>query len=409
MVRPIPMTQPAKLINGDKTAAAVDRARGELRHGRAVLVRDGDRALLIGGLEALEDTVCGAIKAQASGRFVLLLNWRRAEVLGARAKDGALVSLTLSAPDDSLASAQELAYGARAKELSLPALEVIDGDGLADAAMVLARLAQLAPALMIAEVSGTTTADLEASLSTGDVLTVNADDILRAEGQTPRIKRVSAARVPLVEGIETQFIAFRGPMPSDEQVAVVIGNPDMSKPVPMRVHSSCLTGDVFGSLRCDCGEQLEATIRKLTAMGGGIVLYLAQEGRGIGLTNKLRAYGLQDSGVDTYDANAHLGFEPDERRFDIAGTMLADLGVKSVRLLTNNPRKVDSLRAEGIDVVDRVPLTGGLTRFNAQYLRTKVEKGGHFGEAAYSRGLDEQGETNEDAKIAPFPVGKVGF
>lgn len=403
------MTKPPKLINGERTAAAVDRARAELRHGRAVLVRDGDRALLVGGLEALDDTVGEAIKAQASGRCVLLLNWRRAEALGAPAGDGALVSLTLSSPDDSLAAAQELAYGVRAKELHLPEQQVIEGDNLANAAMVLARLAQLAPALMIAEVSGTTTPDLEASLSTADVLTVDAADIFKADGQKPRIKRVSAARVPLVEGMETRFIAFRGPMPSDEQVAVVIGNPDMAKPVPMRVHSSCLTGDVFGSLRCDCGEQLETTIRKLTAMGGGIVLYLAQEGRGIGLTNKLRAYELQDAGVDTYDANAHLGFEPDERRFDIAGLMLADLGVKSVRLLTNNPRKVDSLRAEGIDVVDRVPLTGGLTRFNANYLRTKVEKGGHFGEAAYSRGVDEQGETNEDAKIAPFPVGKVGF
>jgi len=403
------MTQPPKLINGDRTAAAVDRARGELRHGRAVLVRDGDRALLVGGLEALDETVCAAIKAQAAGRFVMLLNWRRAEVLGARAGDGALVSLTLSAPDDSLASAQELAYGARAKELRLPELQIIDGDGLADAAMILARLAQLAPALMIAEVSGTTTPDLEASLSTGDVLTVDAVHIVKADGQTPRIRRVSAARVPLLDGVETRFIAFRGPMPSDEQVAVVIGNPDMSKPVPMRVHSACLTGDVFGSLRCDCGEQLDATIRKLTAMGGGIVLYLAQEGRGIGLTNKLRAYELQDAGADTYDANAHLGFEPDERRFDIAGLILADLGVKSVRLLTNNPRKVDSLRAEGIDVVDRVPLTGGLTRFNAQYLRAKVEKGGHFGEAADMRGADEQGEMSEDAKIASFPVGKVGF
>lgn len=387
----------------------MDRARGELRHGRAVLVREGDRALLVGGLEALDEAVCRAIKAQAAGRFVLLLNWRRAEVLGARAGDGSLVSLTLSAPDDSLAAAQELAYGVRAKELVLPEQEIIQGDSLPTAAMVLARLAQLAPALMIAEVSGTSTPDLEASLSTGDVLTVDAADIMRADEQTPRIRRVSTARVPVLDGVESLFIAFRGPMPSDEQVAVVIGNPDMSQPVPMRVHSACLTGDVFGSLRCDCGEQLDATIRKLAALGGGIVLYLAQEGRGIGLTNKLRAYELQDAGADTYDANAHLGFEPDERRFDIAGLMLADLGVKSVRLLTNNPRKVDSLRAEGIEVVDRVPLTGGLTRFNAQYLRAKVEKGGHFGEAADMRGADEQGETSEDARIEPFPVGKVGF
>ena len=380
-----------------------------MRHGRAVLIRDNDRSLLVGGLEALNPDVCAAIQTQADGQFTLLLNWRRAEVLGTEARDGALVRLSLSAPDDNLACAQEIAYGARFAELDLPILQVIEDDELAASAMQLARLAQLAPALMVADVTGRSSADLEKGLSSGDVLKVDVDAIATAATVAPQVRRVSAARVPIVDGVETRFIAFRGPMPSDEQVAVVIGDLDLDQPVPIRVHSSCLTGDVFGSLRCDCGEQLDATIVKLTAMGGGIVLYLAQEGRGIGLTNKLRAYELQDAGVDTYEANAHLGFEPDERRFDIAALMLAELGIKAVRLLTNNPRKVDSLRAEGINVVDRVPLTGGLTRHNAQYLRAKVEKGGHFGEAARDRDSDEQNERTASAKVTPFPAGKISF
>ncbi len=403
------MTEAPQPINGDRATISVDRARADMRHGRAVLIRDGERALLIGGLEALDPKVCKAIQTQADGAFTLLLNWRRAEVLGTAAGDGSLVCFSLSEPDDNLACAQELAYGTRADEVDLPILQVIEGDRLSAAAIQLARLAQLAPALMIADVTGRSTAALEAGLSSGDVLAVDVQAIAASTGLPPQVRRVSAARVPIVDGVETRFIAFRGPMPSDEQVAVVIGDLDLDRPVPIRVHSSCLTGDVFGSLRCDCGEQLDATIVKLTAMGGGIVLYLAQEGRGIGLANKLRAYELQDAGVDTYDANAHLGFEPDERRFDIAGLMLDELGVKSVRLLTNNPRKVDALRAEGINVVDRVPLTGGLTRHNAQYLRAKVEKGGHFGEAARYRDADEQNERAKGAEVTPFPTGKIGF
>ena len=403
------MTNALKPINGDRDVIAVDRARAELRHGRAVIVRDTTRAFLVGGLEALQPDVVTSIKDQAGGVFTVLLNWRRAEVLGAQASDGSLVKLTLSAPDDNLECAQELAYGARVSELDLPAVQVIEEDDLASTAILLARLAQLSPAVMIADVSEHQSPDLERALAKGDVLQVNVSAINGAEGIEPRVRRVSGAHVPIVDGVETRFIAFRGPMPSDEQVAVIIGELDTEQPVPIRVHSSCLTGDVFGSLRCDCGEQLDATIVKLTAMGGGIVLYLAQEGRGIGLTNKLRAYELQDVGVDTYDANAHLGFEPDERRFDIAALMLAELGIKSVRLLTNNPRKVDSLRAEGIDVVDRVPLTGGLTRHNARYLKAKVEKGGHFGEAARSRDSDEQDERDAAAKVTPFPTTKIGF
>ena len=404
------MTEALTPINGNRAVLSVDRARAEIRHGRAVLLRDGERALLVGGLEALEPSVCAAIQQHAGGEFWIMLNWRRAEVLGTSAVNGSLVRLKLTEPDANLACAQELAYGVRAGELDTPEVQVLPiGDRLAEAALHLTRLAQLAPAVMVAEVSAGASPSLKAGIDIGDVLTVNASSIFAATTLPPKLRRVSQASVPLVDGVKTQFVAFRGPMPSDEQVAVVIGEVDYDKPVPIRVHSSCLTGDVFGSLRCDCGEQLETTITKLTAIGGGIVVYLAQEGRGIGLTNKLRAYELQDAGVDTYDANAHLGFEHDERRFDIAALMLAELGVKSVRLLTNNPRKVDSLRAEGINVVDRVPLTGGLTRYNAQYLKAKVEKGGHFGEAARYRDNDEQDERGGGAKVTPFPTGKIGF
>lgn len=153
-------------------------------------------------------------------------------------------------------------------------------------------------------------------------------------------------------------------------------NPD--EPVMMRIHSKCLTGDVFGSMRCDCGNQLHTAMKMIEENGSGLILYLNQEGRGIGLTNKLRAYALQDQGHDTYDANLMLGFQPDERQYDTAAKMLKDLGVKSVRLLTNNPDKIDQLKSEGINVVERIPLEMPASEIDRKYLETKRDKFNHM-------------------------------
>ena len=148
--------------------------------------------------------------------------------------------------------------------------------------------------------------------------------------------------------------------------------------VPVRIHSECLTGDAIGSLRCDCRDQLEGSMRALAQMPYGVLLYLRQEGRGIGLTNKIRAYELQDHGLDTVEANIALGFRDDERDYSIAAHMLRSLGVRSVRLMTNNPRKIDGLRALGVEVVDRIPLVIPANGYDRAYLETKAEKSGHL-------------------------------
>jgi GTP cyclohydrolase II len=191
-----------------------------------------------------------------------------------------------------------------------------------------------------------------------------------------RLAIVARARLP-VEGAEhAEIIAFRTPEAAGEHVALLIGEPDGNPPL-VRLHSECLTGDVLGSLKCDCGPQLHAAIRAMAQSGWGILLYLRQEGRGIGLINKLRAYALQDQGFDTVDANTRLGFAVDARNFALAGQMLRLLGQERIRLLTNNPDKVAALEACGIAVAERVPHKLPPNPHNARYLATKRDRTGH--------------------------------
>ena len=186
----------------------------------------------------------------------------------------------------------------------------------------------------------------------------------------------SEALVPLASGITARFIVFRDAAGAD-QVAIVVGKPDFTKPVPVRLHSACLTGDVFGSRRCDCGDQLALALTRVEDLGGGIILYLAQEGRGLGLANKMRAYGLQDQGLDTFDANTTLGFDDDERDYGIAARMLQLLNCSRIRLLTNNPAKLDGLERGGIEIAARVPLEAPVNPHNKRYLTTKASRSGH--------------------------------
>ena len=175
----------------------------------------------------------------------------------------------------------------------------------------------------------------------------------------------------------TQIVAFRASDDGQEHVALVIGAFG-GKPPLVRLHSECLTGDVFGSLKCDCGPQLKEALRIIGENGGGVLLYLRQEGRGIGLVNKIRAYSLQDRGLDTVDANLRLGFADDERDFGHAAAMLCAIGIDKVRLLTNNPRKVNGLEAAGIQVTERVPHHMAANPHNADYLETKRRRSGHL-------------------------------
>jgi GTP cyclohydrolase II len=234
-------------------------------------------------------------------------------------------------------------------------------EALARAALALARAAGLLPVLWLLEPA------VEASA------TVSLEEIA---GMGSTVALIARARLPL-EGLpETQIVAFRSPA-GEEHVALVIGAFG-GKPPLVRLHSECLTGDVFGSLKCDCGPQLQAALRLIGVAGGGVLLYLRQEGRGIGLANKLRAYALQDRGLDTVEANARLGFADDERDYVHAAAMLGALGIDKVRLLTNNAAKVTGLSDAGIEVVERVAHHMPANPHNADYLAVKRAKSGHL-------------------------------
>jgi len=232
----------------------------------------------------------------------------------------------------------------------------------AAAALRLARVGGVLPAFF-----ASTEARVDLTLTPGDI---------DAHEDAARLTIATRARLPVFGAENTEIVAFRTPEMPGEHVALIIGSPNGQPPL-VRLHSECLTGDVLGSLKCDCGPQLHAAIEAIEKSGWGILLYLRQEGRGIGLINKLRAYALQDQGFDTVDANTRLGFAVDSRNFAVAGRMLELLGQRSVRLLTNNPEKVAQLEAAGIKVIERVPHIQPSNPFNERYLATKRDRTGH--------------------------------
>jgi GTP cyclohydrolase II len=202
--------------------------------------------------------------------------------------------------------------------------------------------------------------------------------VLRAADAAIAMRPVSAARVPTRFAEAGRVHVYRPDDGAEEHYAVEIGQPARSEPVLARLHSACFTGDVIGSLKCDCGPQLAAAMEQIAAGGAGVLLYMNQEGRGIGLANKMRAYALQDQGFDTVEANHRLGFEDDERDFRLGAEILKAMGFSAVRLMTNNPRKVSIMEASGLAVAERVPLRAGETAHNRAYLATKAAKSGHL-------------------------------
>jgi len=192
------------------------------------------------------------------------------------------------------------------------------------------------------------------------------------------IRRAATATIPTQYGGSFKLIVYESDVDEMKHVALVKGDLTTPEPVLVRVHDQCLTGDAFGSLRCDCGVQLQFAMQKIEEEGRGVVLYMAQEGRGIGLVDKLRSYVLQDQGYDTVDANLKLGHKADEREYGIGAQILAGLGIRRMRLMTNNPRKIHGLHAFGLEIVERIPIHVGENKFNVHYLRTKGERMGHL-------------------------------
>jgi GTP cyclohydrolase II len=234
-------------------------------------------------------------------------------------------------------------------------------------------LGRLLPAVLAVAPAST------AGMHDDGLLSVDPADVLAypaMEGAGLRI--VASAPVPLVDAPDSRVVAFRAEASAIEHLAIVIGRPETADAPLVRIHSECFTGDLLGSLRCDCGEQLRGAIRRISEHGAGVVLYLAQEGRGIGLVNKLRAYTLQDRGLDTMDANRVLGWGADERNFLVGANMLLALGIARVRLLTNNPDKIAGLTACGVEVVGREAHAFAPNAVNDAYLATKAVRFGHL-------------------------------
>jgi 3,4-dihydroxy 2-butanone 4-phosphate synthase/GTP cyclohydrolase II len=255
--------------------------------------------------------------------------------------------------------------------------------GHTEAAIDLARMCGSYPAAVICEIikdDGTMARlpDLLEFRAKHGLKLITIRDLIRYRNEKENlVQRVVEVRMPTDFGT-FRAIAYTNDVDSKEHVALVKGHIDPNQPVLVRVHSECLTGDVFHSHRCDCGPQLAAALRQIEEAGCGVLLYMRQEGRGIGLINKLKAYKLQEQGFDTVDANIQLGFKPDLRDYGIGAQILKDLGVRKMRLLTNNPRKIKGLEGYGLEVVERVPLQMEANEDNARYLRTKQAKLGHM-------------------------------
>jgi GTP cyclohydrolase II len=356
--------RPAK-AQADSAVEAVERAVDALRRGKIVSV-EGDTSLTMLAVETAP--VTGLSRLGRKGAL-LLLTHARARTLKIRLYTRDVVALPVAADanlDDLRAIAdptEDLAFPLKGP--FTPLREALPRSYTS--AVKLAKLAGLLPAVVVR--GGSLKGTVE----------IGTEDIEEYDAEIVRtLKIVTRARVPLEGAEKTELVAFRAEDGSPEHYAIVIGAPPTGKSVLARVHSECFTGDLLGSLKCDCGNQLRGAIAAIEKAGGGILLYLAQEGRGIGLINKLRAYRLQDQGFDTMQANERLGFEADERRYAIAAKMLKLLGYSAVRLMTNNPDKVAALKAEGITVTARVRHAFAHNAHNRAYLETKARKAGHL-------------------------------
>jgi GTP cyclohydrolase II len=364
---------------------SVERAIADLRRGAIVLVAGNGHALIVQAAEGLTRDALSRMMALAKSPPSLLLTARRASVLGLtdHSKGAVRISLSSGITADTVRMMADPAGPQPQQQPSALSIALIDREtepGAAElGAVELAKLARLLPATVVAALPAERLGYLPSWADNESLLVVDLDNIHQyrdAEART--LQRVGEATVPLSEAENTNVIAFRPPDGGREHLAIVIGDIDRDTAVLVRLHSECFTGDLLGSLRCDCGDQLRGAVSEINKAGGGVLLYMAQEGRGIGLVNKLRAYELQDQGFDTLDANEQLGFDPDERIYQPAAEILKQLGISQVRLLTNNPQKVSALAEGGIEVVERVPHTFPSNRHSERYLATKQNRGGHL-------------------------------
>jgi 3,4-dihydroxy 2-butanone 4-phosphate synthase/GTP cyclohydrolase II len=392
--------------------ATVEEAIDDIRHGKFVVVvdapdRENEGDLTIAAQFATPEAVNFMTK-EARGLICLCLTEERCDVLGLRqmteqnetpfgtaftvsieAREG--VTTGISAPDRSRTIQVAIDPSSKPHDLVQPGHVfplrarpggVLERAGQTEAAVDLARLAGLIPAGVVCEImkeDGTMARvpDLIQYCERHGLNLVTVADLIEYRRRHEQlVERVTTVRLPTAYGDFTA-VAFRERLTGKHHVALVKGTVEGEENVLVRVHSECLTGDVFHSLRCDCGEQLEQALRQIASEKQGVLLYMAQEGRGIGLLNKLRAYELQENGFDTVDANLELGFAADMRDYGIGNQILADLGLSTIRILTNNPKKITGIEGFGLTVVEQVPIETAPTPENVRYLATKRDKLGH--------------------------------
>ncbi|HEY7179382.1 MAG TPA: bifunctional 3,4-dihydroxy-2-butanone-4-phosphate synthase/GTP cyclohydrolase II [Gaiella sp.] len=403
--------------------ATIEEAIEEIRAGRFVVVaddadRENEGDLTIAAQFVTPDAV-NFMATHGRGLICLCLTPERCDELGLRqmtdqneaqfgtaftvsieARDG--VSTGISAADrartiqvavDTTSTPHDLVSPGHVFPLRARAGGVLKRSGQTEAAVDLARLAGLAPAGVVCEImkdDGTMARvpDLVEFCERHGLKLVTVADLIEYRRRTEKlVERVVSVRLPTDYG-DFQGVAYRETLTGKQHVALVMGDVDGKEDVLVRVHSECLTGDVFHSRRCDCGEQLEQALARIRREGEGVLLYLAQEGRGIGLLNKLRAYELQEQGLDTVEANIELGFKADAREYGIGSQILADLGLTTIRVLTNNPKKISGISGFGLEVVSQEPIEVEPNDDNREYLETKRDKLGH----TIGRRLHHQGE-----------------
>lgn len=359
---------------GTPRTRAVHRAIADSRRGVPVVLA-ARKPLILAPAETVGAEGLRLIDLLSDGPASLLLaSSRAAAVLKQKTPPNTpIVALKLATP---LIDAPTLKRAADpTMEQILPDFEITPPPAETVAALTLAKLARLLPAMVAAPVRPGWASRQEGA----DLLTVPAADLLAYPLElASTLHKVADVAVPLDAARDARLVAFRALDQGIEHMAILVGQPEAQEAPLVRLHSECFTGDLLGSLRCDCGPQLQGAIARMGQEGHGVVLYLAQEGRGIGLINKLRAYTLQSQGMDTVDANKALGWEADERNFHIAAAMLEALGIQKIRLLTNNPDKVESLEACGLNIIERVPHEFAPNGVNNAYLETKARRFGHL-------------------------------
>ena len=355
-------------------ADLVARARGDLRLGLPVVLVQNGAGLLVLAAEAVEPARFATLRTMPGEVHMAITTWR-AETLKARVYDGDLARIRVPEGADTR-WIQALADPALDlyQPMKGPLASLRQGEAdLHRTALKLVKSAELLPAALCLEVAEPHAIARAENLT---CLDANATEVDLAAFH--RLSPVSTARLPMAASKAGRLRVFRPDNGGIEHYAIEIGRPNPDGPVLTRLHSACFTGDVLGSLKCDCGPQLHAALAAMADAGAGVLLYLNQEGRGIGLANKMRAYALQDQGFDTVEANHRLGFEDDERDFRIGAGLLRQMGIGRIRLMTNNPGKIAMMQDCGIEVAERVPLIVGKTQENTGYLETKRAKSGHL-------------------------------